>query len=61
MNSVEEALERQRTVVFNNKTGFWETAIPCPYYFSLLPWMWRRLTGWRDEYGRKAQLMLPWE
>lgn len=45
----------------NSETGAWEPAIPLPFYWGLLPWLWKRLTGWRDEYGRKAQLFLPWE
>ena len=46
---------------YNPETGQWEEAIPEPYYWSLFPWLWKRLTGWRDAYGRKAQLLLPWE
>lgn len=46
---------------FNPATGRYEEAIPLPYYFGLLPWLWRRLTGYRDAYGRKAQLFLPWQ
>lgn len=34
-------------------------AVPEPYYWGLFSWMWKRLTGWRDQYGRKAQLF--WE
>jgi len=46
---------------FNKKTGKWEPAIPLPFYYGLFPWLWLRITGWRDEYGRPAQLFLPWE
>ncbi|NNH59462.1 hypothetical protein HLI01_22260 [Rhizobium laguerreae] len=49
------------TFAFNNQSGEWEPAIPCPYYHALLPWLWLRLTGYRDAYGRPAQLFLPWE
>ena len=49
------------TQQYNEETGKWEEAIPLPYYYSLFPWMWKRLTGWRDAYGRKAQLFAPWE
>lgn len=38
---------------------YWPEAIPEPFYWGLIPWIYRRLTGWRDEYGRKAKLM-PW-
>jgi len=49
------------TTWLNNQTGQWEPAIPLPYYHSLFPWLWLRLIGYRDDYGRKAALMLPWE
>lgn len=45
---------------FNPETGMWEEAVPLPYYYGLLPWAWKRITRWRDPYGRKAQLFLPW-
>jgi hypothetical protein len=32
-------------------------AIPEPFYYGFLPWLWKRLTGWRDAYGRPAQRM----
>ena len=39
----------------------WVMAEPEPYYWNLPTWAWKRLTGWRDEYGRKAQLFdFPW-
>lgn len=44
---------------FNTRTGLWEPAIPEPFYWGLFPWIWKRLTGWRDEYGRRAYLF--WE
>jgi hypothetical protein len=31
--------------------------LPLPFYWGLIPWLYRRLTGWRDEYGRKAQFI----
>lgn len=46
---------------FDSKTGRWEEAIPSPFYHGLIPWLWLRLTGYRDAYGRKAQLFLPWQ
>lgn len=49
------------TMSFNPKTGAWEEAIPLPYYWGLFPWIWLRVTGYRDSYGRRAQLILPWE
>ena len=35
--------------------------VPEPFYYGLFPWLWLRFTGYRDEYGRKAQLLKPWE
>lgn len=32
-------------------------ALPEPFSWGLLPWLWRRLTGWRDQYGRSAQFI----
>jgi hypothetical protein len=46
---------------FDPAKGYWEPAIPEPFSYGLFPWLWRRLTGWRDEYGRKADLFKPWE
>lgn len=37
--------------------GVYRPAIPEPFYFGLVPWLWRRLTGWRDEYGRPAHFI----
>ena len=48
------------TEQFNPKTGRYEPAIPLPFYWGLFPWIWRRLIGYRDEYGRKAQLVWQW-
>ncbi len=31
-------------------------AVPLPFSYGLFPWLWKRLTGWRDQYGRKAHL-----
>ena len=39
----------------NNETGEWEEAIPEPYYYGLIEFLWKRVTLWRDGYGRKAQ------
>lgn len=49
------------TEKFNPQTKRWEPAVPEPYYFGFFPWVWRRLTGWRDGYGRRAALWKPWE
>jgi len=38
----------------------WSEVIPEPIHWGLLPWLWKRLTGWRDEYGRPAQ-RLTWK
>jgi hypothetical protein len=46
---------------FNTETGKWEEAIPLPFYWGLFPWIWKRLTGYRDAYGRKARLLNPFE
>lgn len=46
---------------FNETTGLWEEAIPVRYPAPLLEWIWLRLTGWRDHWGRKPELMWPWE
>ena len=46
-------------IMQQNDDGTWSEAIPMPFYYGLFPWLWKRLTGWRDEYGRKAQLY--WE
>lgn len=29
-------------------------SIPAPFYWGLFPWVWLRLSGYRDHYGRKA-------
>jgi len=41
---------------FNQITGKWESAIPEQYPHGLFAWLWLRLTGYRDRYGRKAKL-----
>lgn len=38
----------------NPETGLWENAIPAPYPWPFHTWLWLRLIGWRDQYGRKA-------
>jgi len=35
----------------------WLPALPNPYYHRLLPFLWKRLTGWEDEYGRPAHFI----
>jgi hypothetical protein len=40
----------------NPSTGVWETAVPLPYPHPPHIWLWKRLTGWRDEQGRKARM-----
>ena len=47
-------------VLQKNADDTWSEAIPLPYYYGLFPWLWKRLTGWRDEYGRKAHLFWEW-
>jgi len=42
----------------NKSTGKWTPATPEPYAFGLISWAWKRLTGWRDAYGRKAKLFI---
>lgn len=48
-------------LALNPETGRWYPVIPEPFYWGLIPWIWKRLTGYRDAYGRKAQLIKPWE
>jgi len=43
-----------------NPDGTWSEAIPLPFYYSLIPFLWLRLTGYKDNYGRKAQF-IGWE
>jgi|GEM_PF-7134346 len=40
-----------------NKEGSWEPAIPLPYYYKLLPFIFKKLTRWRDEYNRPAHFI----
>lgn len=42
---------------FNQETGRYEDCVPEPFFYGFIPWLWLRLTGWRDEHGRKAQLL----
>jgi hypothetical protein len=44
-------------VYTQNERGEYVPAIPEPFYWGLLPWIKLRLTGYRDEYGRKAQFI----
>lgn len=41
-------------VYIRHPDGRLEPAIPEPFYWGLFPWIRRRLTGYRDAYGRKA-------
>lgn len=41
---------------YNKQTGQWEEAVPLPHYYGFIPWLWLRFIGYRDQYGRKAQL-----
>jgi hypothetical protein len=41
----------------NEETGKWEECIPEPYYHGFISYIYKRCTGWRDEYGRKAMFM----
>ena len=34
------------------KDGRYVEAVPLPYYWGLIPFLWKYLTGWRDSYGR---------
>lgn len=46
-------------IKWNKEIGEWEPAVPLPY-FPFFPWLWKRLTGWRDSEGRKAELVWGW-
>ncbi len=46
----------KRSHYWDDTAGQWVDATPEPFYWGLFPWIWLRLTGWRDEYGRKDQL-----
>lgn len=35
----------------------WVEVIPEPFHWGLIPFLWKRLTGYRDAYGRKAQFI----
>lgn len=54
-------MEQPQNIQFDKDTQLWEQAVPEPFHYGLFPWLWRRLTGWRDEYGRLPALMWPWE
>jgi hypothetical protein len=43
-------------VIQQNENGEWVPAVPVAYPWPFHLWIWKRLTGWRDAYGRKAQL-----
>lgn len=47
----------QTTAYIRLPNGQIASAIPEPFFWGLLPWLWKRLTGWRDAYGRPAQRM----
>ena len=54
---VENGWQRvESNTTYNVKTGQWEPVLPEPYYYGLLSFLWKRVTGWTDEYGRKAQV-----
>ena len=42
---------------FNEETKQWDEILPLPFYWGLLPFLWKRITGWKDQYGRKAYLI----
>ncbi len=44
---------------YDPPTDSWITAVPLPYPYHLPVWVWKRLIGWRDKYGRKAELYFP--
>lgn len=48
-------------LAFNANSGEWKKAIPAPYYHNIFSWLWLRMTGYRDQYGRKAELWQPWQ
>lgn len=35
----------------------WGAAIPEPYYYGLLSFLYKRVTFWRDSHGRKSQFI----
>ena len=37
--------------------GTYAPAVSEPFYWGLFPWLRRRLIGWRDHEGRKAQFI----
>ena len=42
--------------------GIWVPSLPVPYPHKPIAGLWRRLTGWRDQYGRPATIMWKcWE
>jgi hypothetical protein len=48
-------------MTYDTELGAWVESVPSPFYWGLFPWIWKRLTGYRDAYGRKAQLLSPFE
>lgn len=46
-----EKLQQRFTVEDERNT------LPEPFYWGLLPFLWKRLRGWRDQYGRKARFI----
>lgn len=49
-----------RTYGYDRCAGRYVQVLPLPYCHTPLRWLWLRMTGYRDEYGRKARLLLPW-
>jgi len=48
---------KTKTEQLNPATGEWEETTPEPYYFGLVPFLWKRVIGWRDKQERKAQFI----
>lgn len=37
-----------------NTDGEWVEVLPEPYHYGLFVFIYKRMTGWRDQYNRKA-------